>query len=158
MRIEGIEVQGSRFDASAEDLYALRSRRIDDLEQVRYLGTPDSVPLGGVDPLRVSLPQQADLISSPEPSTEAGQVQISPITYDRKVGPALCRPITGQVEGYPFEVPIPKGIAVSGVVRSDQVQNLDWKTRNADLICRLPWAVTTEVLRKLSTLVSIDEP
>ena len=85
-------------------------------------------------------------------------VVISPLPYNRKVGLALCCPITGQVKGYPFEVAIPKGVPVSGVVLSDQVRNLDWKARDAQLICRLPAAVTSEVLRKLSTLVSPEEP
>jgi len=34
------------------------------------------------------------------------------------------------VEGSPFEVIIPSGVKVTGVVLSDQVKSLDWKIRN----------------------------
>ena len=37
------------------------------------------------------------------------------------------------MEGYPFEVPLPPGLAVSGVVPVDQVRSLDWRARNASL-------------------------
>jgi mRNA interferase MazF len=61
--------------------------------------------------------------------------------------------VTSQAKGYPFEVPIPDGLAVSGIVLSDQVKNLDWRARRAELICRLPRATILEVLHKLATLV-----
>ena len=56
---------------------------------------------------------------------------LSPERYNRKVGLALACPITSQVKGYPFEVPIPPGLEVSGVVLADQVKSLDWKARKA---------------------------
>ena len=78
---------------------------------------------------------------------------LSPVDYNRTVGLALLCPITGQVKGYPFEVPIPDGLSVSGIVLSDQVKCLDWRTRRATLICRLPTSVVDEVLGKLNTLL-----
>ena len=81
-------------------------------------------------------------------------VVISPARYNGKVGLALLCPITNQVKGYPFEVPIPPGLAVTGVVLADQVKNLDWRARKAELIVGLPEVVVAEVLRKLSTLLS----
>ena len=78
---------------------------------------------------------------------------LSPGAYNSKVGLAIFCPITGQVKGYPFEVPIPSGLPVGGVVLSDQAKSLDWRAREADTICRLPPETTLEVLRRLSTLV-----
>lgn len=78
---------------------------------------------------------------------------LSPQAYNRKVGLAILCPITNQVKGYPFEVVIPDGLRVSGCVLSDQVKNLDWKSREASLITRLPGSVTSEVLLKLRTLI-----
>lgn len=80
-------------------------------------------------------------------------VVLSPAPYNRKVGLAILCPITNQVKGYPFEVLIPKGLKVSGCVLSDQVKNLDWKMRNAELIARLPSSVADDVSRKLRTLI-----
>ena len=82
---------------------------------------------------------------------------VSPGTYNRKVGLALLCPITSQVKGYPFEVPVPAGLPVAGVVLSDQVKSLDWRARRAEFICRLPHATTFEVLARIGTLVSPGE-
>ena len=78
---------------------------------------------------------------------------LSPEPYNRKVGLALLCPVTSQVKGYPFEVRIPPGIAVSGAVLSDQVKSLDWKARKAAFCCRLPEDSVCEVLNKLGTLL-----
>jgi mRNA interferase MazF len=81
-------------------------------------------------------------------------VILSPGAYNEKVGLALLCPITRQVKGYPFEVLIPEGLEVSGVILADQVKSLDWKARKAELICALPAPTVTEGLQKLNTLLS----
>jgi len=68
----------------------------------------------------------------------------------------LC-PITTQIKGYPFEVIIPSGLKVAGVALSDQVKSLDWKIRNAEFCDKLPEAVVLEILKKLETLLNVDE-
>lgn len=78
---------------------------------------------------------------------------LSPESYNGKVGLALSCPVTNQVKGYPFEVLIPKGLDVTGVILSDQVKSLDWRARKAEFICSLPEAVVEEVLQKLTTLL-----
>ena len=80
-------------------------------------------------------------------------IVLSPAAYNRKVGLAIFCPLTNQVKGYPFEVIIPAGLKVTGAVLSDQVKSLDWKSRDAELIVRLPASVTDEVLKKLKTLL-----
>src|SRR3972149_2483431 len=82
-------------------------------------------------------------------------VVLSPQNYNSKVGLAILSPITNQTKGYPFEVLLPAGLPVAGAILSDQVKSLDWRVRNAELICTLPDEVTSEVLQKLSTLLSI---
>ena len=85
-------------------------------------------------------------------------VVLSPAAYNSKVGLAILCPITNQVKGYPFEVVLPSGLAVTGAILSDQVKSLDWRVRNASFICTLPPATTTEVLQKLNTLVAFATP
>ena len=80
---------------------------------------------------------------------------ISPAAYNGKVGLAIMCPITSRRKGYPFEVQIPDGYPVSGVVLADQVKSLDWRARGAEVIQPLPKAVTNEVLAKLATLIRI---
>ena len=81
-------------------------------------------------------------------------VILSPAAYNGKVGLAILCPITRQIKGYPFEVRMPSGLAISGVVLADQVKSLDWRAREAELACRLPVATVAEVLQKLNTLLA----
>jgi mRNA interferase MazF len=78
---------------------------------------------------------------------------VSPEAYNRRVGLALLCPITSNAKGYPFEVQIPEGSDVSGVVLSDQVKSLDWQARKVQLLCALPDTVVTETIGKLSALL-----
>lgn len=80
-------------------------------------------------------------------------IVLSPRSYNGKVGLFLLCPITNQAKGYPFEVVIPAGLAVKGVVLSDQTKSLDWRVRNAEFIASLPKDVTNEVLKKLKSLL-----
>jgi len=81
-------------------------------------------------------------------------VVLSPARYNGKVGLAILCPITSQVKGYPFEVRLPKGLPVEGVILADQAKSLDWKARQAELICRLPAEPVQEALLKLGALLS----
>jgi mRNA interferase MazF len=80
-------------------------------------------------------------------------VILSPASYNGKVGLAVCCPVTTQVKGYPFEVLLPEGLPARGAILSDQVKSLDWRSREARFLCRLPEAVTEQVLAKLTTLL-----
>jgi mRNA interferase MazF len=62
---------------------------------------------------------------------------ISPKAYNGKVGLALFCPITSKIKGYPFEVLLPDGYSVGGVILSDQLKSLDWRTRKAKFIERI---------------------
>ncbi len=81
-------------------------------------------------------------------------VVVSPAAYNGKVGLALMCPITSRIKGYPFEVTIPTGLPVIGVVLSDQIKSLDWRVRRAERICTLPRPAVTEVLQKLGALLT----
>jgi mRNA interferase MazF len=81
-------------------------------------------------------------------------IVLSPLAYNKAVGLMLCCPITSKVKGYPFEVRVPEGHQVSGVVLADHVRSLDWKARNATLISRASREMTEDVLAKLQTLLA----
>lgn len=84
-------------------------------------------------------------------------IVLSPRSYNAKVGLAIFCPITSQKKGYPFEVELPDELAVTGVVLSDQVKSLDWRSRNAQFSCQPPQEVIMDVLRKVATLLSFPE-
>ena len=79
---------------------------------------------------------------------------LSPAANNRRVGLALMCPIASHAKGYPFEVALPAGLRVSGVVLADQVKNLDWRARKAVRICAVPEEILTQVLRRLNVLLT----
>ncbi|MFN2240525.1 MAG: endoribonuclease MazF [Thermoanaerobaculia bacterium] len=107
------------------------------------------------------VPERGDLVwlsFDPQAGREqAGRrpaVVLSPRVYNAKTNLAICCPVTSRVKGYPFEVAIPDGLPVEGVVLSDQFESLDWVERKAELIATLPSPTVVEILRKASLLVS----
>lgn len=102
------------------------------------------------------------LVFTPQAGREqAGRrpaVVLSPLTYNQRVGLAICCPITNQRKGYPFEVVIPSDLPVTGVILSDQIKSLDWRVRSAEYLCTLPAATINEILRKVNTLLAITSP
>lgn len=80
---------------------------------------------------------------------------LSPQAYNRRVGLAMFCPITSHVKGYPFEVAMPEGLALKGVALADQIKNLDWRSRKAALICRIPEDIVVRVLKRLYALLPI---
>ena len=78
---------------------------------------------------------------------------LSPAAYNRRVSLALFCPITSRVKGYPFEVALPDGLGVSGVVLADQLRSLDWRRRRADFAGEAPASVVEEVRQKALTLL-----
>ena len=84
-------------------------------------------------------------------------VVLTPQRYNDKAGLAICCPVTSQVKGYPFEVTLPAGLPVSGVILADQVKSLDWRSRRAALIARLPDDVLEDLLLMLGTVLGLPD-
>ena len=80
-------------------------------------------------------------------------VALSPLSYNQKTGLALFCPVTSQIKGYPFEVKLPDGLPIKGVVLCDQVKSLDWSARQARLAAKLPSEIMDEVLAKALALL-----
>ena len=64
-------------------------------------------------------------------------------------------PITSHVKGYPFEVQLPKGFRVSGVILADHLKSVDWRARKAERIGKLPEEALTQALKKASLLITL---
>ena len=106
------------------------------------------------------IPRRRDIIwidFSPQSGREqAGRrlaLIISPTSYNRKVGLAIACPITTRIKGYRYEILIPEGLPVSGVILSDHVKSLDWRSRNTQYSCQILTEVLIEVLTKLNDLL-----
>ncbi len=84
-------------------------------------------------------------------------VVLSPRAYNDKTRLAILCPITNQVKGYPFEVAIPTGFGVTGVILADQVKSLDWCARQATLIAPLPLDTVDALLQRVRVLLAPEE-
>src|SRR5215475_3612631 len=73
---------------------------------------------------------------------------VSPSSYNRRAGLAVCCPVTSKVKGHPFEVLLPTGLEVEGVILTDHLKSLDWKMRKAKPIGRVPNDVLEETVGK----------
>ena len=83
-------------------------------------------------------------------------VILSPTAYNKKLGLALVCPVTRQAKGYPFEVALPAGISVAGVILSDHIKSLDWIARRAERIDKLDEPTLQAVLQRARTLLTRD--
>jgi mRNA interferase MazF len=82
---------------------------------------------------------------------------LSPSAYNGRVGLALLCPITSQRKGYPFEVALPLGMRVQGVVLADQIKSFDWRIRRAERVDSVPHAVLDEAVAKIRVLLEPEE-
>lgn len=80
-------------------------------------------------------------------------IVLSPEAYNSKIGLAVFCPITSKQKGYPFEVEVVSN-KINGVILSDQVKNLDWRSRDIQFIEKAKTEVVQDVLAKLNTLVA----
>jgi mRNA interferase MazF len=72
--------------------------------------------------------------------------------FNRLTGLAVACPITNRRRGYPFEVVLPDGLRIAGVVLGQQVRSIDWRAREVEFIQRAPESIVEEVLDRVSTL------
>ena len=80
---------------------------------------------------------------------------LSPRVYNERFQLAVACPITSTVKGYRFEVSLPVGTAVVGVILADQVKSLDWKKRRVEFAGQLDPATLDEVRERIRPLLGL---
>ncbi|WP_309244717.1 endoribonuclease MazF [Cohnella silvisoli] len=106
------------------------------------------------------VPGRGDLVwlqfnpqSGYEQASKRPALVVSSAAYNGKVGLTLFCPVTSKIKGYPFEVIIPQDLPIEGVILSDQVKSLDWLSRQAAFICKVPEKTLAEVISKIDLLI-----
>jgi mRNA interferase MazF len=82
-------------------------------------------------------------------------VVLSPRSYNEKTSLAVVCPITSHAKGYPFEVPIPPGLRMSGVILSDHLKNLDWRQRQGQRAGKISRSLLEQVRNRIAVLLQI---
>lgn len=82
-------------------------------------------------------------------------IVLSHTRYNEKTGLAVFCPITSKVKGYPFELAVPVGLGISGVVLCDHIHSQDWKERRWQPICKAPLSFVHEVMARTLTLFDL---
>jgi mRNA interferase MazF len=80
---------------------------------------------------------------------------LSPKRYHQLTPYAIVCPVTSTRKGYAFEVELPEGLKISGVVLADQVKSIDRRVRRIEKITRAPESVIDEVTAKIAPLLML---
>ena len=78
---------------------------------------------------------------------------LSPKEYNVRSGLLLACPITNQAKGYPFEVAVPSGAGVTGVILVDHIKTTDWKARHAERLGHCSRETVEEARARLAALL-----
>ena len=104
------------------------------------------------------IPQKGDIVwmnfspqSGREQKGHRPALVVSSSTYN-KWGLFLVCPITSQVKGYPFEVPIKTG-KIEGCVLADHLKNQDWQARDVRFAGQAPAEVMLKVQEIIAALL-----
>lgn len=96
---------------------------------------------------------------SPQAGTEqAGRrpaLVLSPIEYNIATGLAFVCPVTNQLKGSSFEVPISAQARITGAVLSDHLRSVDWLARNMQFHSVAPRDLVLEVLARIEAVLQI---
>ncbi|MCL2793569.1 MAG: endoribonuclease MazF [Spirochaetaceae bacterium] len=105
------------------------------------------------------IPERGDIVwlnfnpqAGHEQKEKRPAIVISPKEYNGKTGLGLFCPITSIIKNYPFEVKI-ENKKITGVVLSDQIKSLDWKTREIEFIAKEAPDTIAEITDKISVLL-----
>jgi mRNA interferase MazF len=91
-----------------------------------------------------------------EQSGHRPAIVLTPRQYNVRSGLCIICPITSRARGYPFEVVIPGGHAISGIILVDQVRSLSWEKRYVKMAGVAPVSLLDEVRERLAALLQID--
>ncbi|MBP3048943.1 type II toxin-antitoxin system PemK/MazF family toxin [Bacillus subtilis subsp. subtilis] len=80
-------------------------------------------------------------------------IVLSPKNFNQTTGFAVVCPITNQQKGYPFEVALPDGLAIQGVILTDQVKSLDWRARRFQVVSQAPEIIVSDCLDYIHTFL-----
>jgi mRNA interferase MazF len=112
-------------------------------------------------PLNASyIPDRGDIVwldfnpqSGHEQAGRRPALVLSLALFNRISGFALMCPITNTKRGNTFEIELPAGFMVTGVILTHQIKSLDWRSRNIAFYCQCPQNELNEALARVRTIL-----
>jgi mRNA interferase MazF len=98
------------------------------------------------------------LFSPQAGSEQAGRrpgIVLTTAGYHRHSRLAIVCPIMSRERGWPMDVKLPPGLAVSGVVLVDHLRSIDREARKLKIIGEAPASVLDEIDARLAPLLSL---
>jgi mRNA interferase MazF len=83
---------------------------------------------------------------------------ISATRFNQLTGRCLIVPVTSTVRGWNFEIPVPDGHGVSGVVLADQVRAVDWVDRKARVVGAASATLLRQVCEIIAAIIELEAP
>jgi mRNA interferase MazF len=83
-------------------------------------------------------------------------IVLPPRAYNERSGLCILCPVTSRGRGYPFEVAVPHGHAISGVVLADQPRSVSWEKQYVKIGGMSSAKLIDEVRERLAVLLQID--
>ena len=77
--------------------------------------------------------------------------------FNLRTSVAYACPISSKVKGYQFQIALPPGLPVHGAVLCEHMRSLDWKTRKASYLGRMPDHVLAQVRGVVRTIAGIPK-
>ena len=159
-RLNGQRRPGVSATANPHTVNPTRSYKADDDQwrETDSLGQDDLLPMAEV--LReayawIKAQKRADAKAGREQAGRRPAVVLSPRGYNEKTSLAVVCPVTSHAKGYPFEVAVPPGMEIKGVILSDHLKNLDWRQRRAQRAGRISQAVLEQVQNRIAALLQV---
>jgi mRNA interferase MazF len=78
---------------------------------------------------------------------------ISADIFNATTGFIVACPITSQIKGYPFEIPVAGAQKTTGVILSDQFKSLDWRSRGAKVVDSVDQATVDAVVAIVAKII-----
>jgi mRNA interferase MazF len=99
------------------------------------------------------------LLFSPQAGSEQAArrpgIVLTTADYHRHSRLAVVCPVTSRERGWPMEVKLPPGLAVSGVVLVDHLRSIDREARKLKIIGAVPASVLDEIDARLAPLLNL---
>ncbi|ASK62255.1 mRNA-degrading endonuclease [Virgibacillus phasianinus] len=110
----------------------------------------------------MEVPDKGDLVflnfnpqSGHEQAGHRPAIVLSPQIFNQATKFAIICPITRQAKGYPFEVELPDGLDIGGVILTDQIRSLDWKSRGLKIRGHASAEVVEKCIKKIHAFLPL---